>query len=141
MDLATTVNGRPITIVGIITALHSIVYGIGFIFGIGGFMRTVLYNDITGVTNPTFFGILLLLSGSIVALGLALSHPKMIAISSSIQSLSWFFTFLVYVLNGQFLLGVGIALVWVLLSSYVAYVHAHYDFVVAQVLLNYRKNS
>ncbi len=141
MNITRTLNGKPITIVGVISALHSIIYGIGFTFEFGGFQQTVLYENISMVSDPTRFGLIILLAGVAVLAGLLTDRRRIIALSSSLQSLCWLFTFFAYALNGQVLLGLGIAFVWTMLSSYVAYVHANRDHVVAEVLRSYRDRS
>ena len=141
MGIRYAMNSKPITVVGFIAAIHSIVYGVGFLFAVGGFQNTVLYRNISMVGHPQLFGAAILTAGLLVMLGLATRNQRLIAWFSSLQSMAWLFTFLAYVLNGQAFLGVGIALVWTAISSYVAYVHANMDTVLPAVIEDYRRNA
>jgi hypothetical protein len=118
---------RPITILGILSALHSIVYGVGFIFGAGGFSRTVLYMETSQVMDPMYFGVGLLAIGLAVMVSFLRGKNRTVSVSSFTQSFIWFFATLIYWLNGEYLLGIGIALLWTLISQYVSYCYRHLD--------------
>ena len=79
--------------------------------------------------------------GIMVMVGLLLKKDKLVGVFSGLQSLAWAFVFFIYALNGQILLGLGTALVWTLLSSYVSYVHANKEVVLGTALRLYKDNE
>lgn len=134
------INGRPLTVVGLITALHSIVYGLGFLLLIGGFEKTALYENLDSTLNARWLGGFLLIVGLSVAAGLFARNDKLITFASGIQSFIWAVIFFIYALLGEPFLGVGTALVWAMFSIYVSYVHKNKELVLGGALRLYKQD-
>jgi len=122
-------KSRPITVVGTLSAIHSIVYGVGFIFAVGGFDRAVLYIEV-GLLYPTgqeILGLFLLLFGFITMAGYVWNRGRLVRWGSGGQSFLWAFAGFTYFLNGQILLGLGVAMIWTIISTYMAFLHKNVE--------------
>lgn len=121
MTIARFVNTRPFSIFGIINAIHTLVYGLGYMLGSGGFPGTVLYHNISDLMPHFVFGVILTLMGTLGLAAWIIHRRPWIKWSCALMGFTWFFAFLVYTLNGAFLLGVGIGLTSAALSWYLSY--------------------
>jgi len=122
-------KSRPITVVGLLSAFHSILYGVGFLFAVGGFDRAILYIEV-GLLYPTgqeIFGIILILAGVVTMAGYLGNKARLIRWGSGSQSFLWAFAAFTYFLNGQILLGVGVAMIWAVISTYMAFLHKNVE--------------
>lgn len=125
MNVYSTLVKRPFSIIGAITAIHSIVYGVGYMFGAGGFIDTVLYRNVGDLLTPTLFGLILFVVGVGALWSFAKAKADSVSLFSTMQSFLWLFATLVYMLNGAWLLGLGVGLVWAALSGYAAFAFKH----------------
>lgn len=125
MGIVNALNNRPVVVVGILVALHTIAYGIGYVTLDPGFLGTVLYPVVATVITPPFFGILCLIIGSGAVLSWISNKPKPISIFTGLQSILWLFVAFVYFINGFIMLGFAIGASWTLLSGYMGYVYAN----------------
>jgi len=122
-------KSRPITVVGLLSALHSIIYGFGFLLAVGGFDRAILYIEV-GLFYPfgqEIFGIILILAGIITMTGYLANKARLIRWGSGGQSFLWAFAAFTYFLTGQILLGLGVAMIWSVISTYMAFLHKNVE--------------
>lgn len=131
MGIVNALNNRPVRALGFLTAVHSVIYGIGYITAMGGFTGTVLYVNFGSLLATTSFGVIVLLGGLLLAFAYARNNPKTIQKASIIQSCVWLFASMTYILNGAWLLALGISLPWALLSSYLSYAFARREQIMA----------
>lgn len=103
------------------TAAHSLVYAFGYIFAFGGFTGTVLYVGIGGTPSTQAFGVVLILTGSLLMFAFARNNPKTIRVATVIQSLAWLYASMIYILNSTWMFALGISLPWALLAWYIGY--------------------
>lgn len=116
---------RHVKTIGMIVAVHSFIYAIGYITGSGGFVDTILYGEVATIFSPVLFGFALLATSVTILAGYMMEHSLMINIASNVQSFIWLFATFVYFLNGDPLLALAIAGVWSVLSAYTAYAWRH----------------
>lgn len=135
MGVRRFINLRPLGVTGFIIAIHSIVYGIGYTLKLGGFSNTVLYHNIGDVVSPEIFGIALLILGTILAYGYAKEKAGIVKRFTPLQSIVWLFATLIYMLSGAVMLGIGVGLVWALLSGYVGYAFLNKDYIVSKLAI------
>lgn len=121
MGIRNALNNRPVRVLGFLTAFHSIVYGIGYLGGIGGFNGALVGLDINNIVLTSILGGALSVIGSLLMFAYIRMNPKTIRTFSFIQGLAWLFITLMYLLNGAYLLALGIGLVWAVISVYIAY--------------------
>ena len=125
MGLGNALQHRPVRVLGFIAALHAVIYGIGFIFGQGGFNETVLYTALGSNVVLDTFGASLVITGSFLMFAYVRNNPKTIRTASGLCGTVWFFAGASYVLNDGWLLAIGIALPWAVLAYYLAYAHGN----------------
>lgn len=104
-----------------IVALHSLIYGIGYLIPTGGFYATVLYMSVGEIMPTALFGLIMLITGASLMWAFYSENIKVVTIFSNLQSFVWLFAALVYFFNGFYFLGLGIGLIWSVLSGYVAF--------------------
>lgn len=109
------------TVVGIISAIHSIMYGIGYTFGVSEFQSTVLYPAVASLMNPVLFGVILFVVGIVSCFAFLHGRDSWASAMGTTQAMVWLFAALVYFLSGAFLLGIGVGLVWSVLNAYSAF--------------------
>lgn len=114
-------NTKPLKTIGIVVALHSLIYSVGYILGVGGFSETLLYQQVATLMRPELFGVILLITGLLLIYGYIQEKCYIISHISTLQSITWLFATFVYFLGGDWLVGVAIGLVWSILSGYIAY--------------------
>lgn len=124
MGIVNALNHRPVRVLGFISAMHSFIYGFGYIFAAGGFTGTVLYVNFGDTVTTDIFGTFLLVTGTLLAFAYSRNNPKTIRAASITQSLVWIFATFMYLLNGAWLLAIGISLPWALIASYIAFAFA-----------------
>lgn len=121
MSFPKSLGVKHVKTIGIIVAFHSFIYAIGYIFGIGGFVDTLLYQDVASLIRPELFGWALLGTSLSIMLGYFVEHTRTVTTASTIQSFVWLFGTFVYMLNAQWLVALAIAGVWTLLSAYTGF--------------------
>lgn len=121
MGLANALNNRPVRVLGFITAFHSIVYGIGYLGTIGGFDGALVGLSIDSLVITNSLGVVLSLVGLLLMWAYARLNPKTIKFVSFAQSLIWLFVTFMYLINGAYLLALGVGLTWAIISGYIAY--------------------
>jgi hypothetical protein len=124
MGITNALNNRPVRVLGFISAIHSFIYGFGYITAMGGFTGTVLYVNFGDKISTQVFGVILLITGSLLAFAYSRNNPKTVRAATIVQTAVWLFATMMYLLNGAYLLALGISLPWVLLSSYIAFAFA-----------------
>ncbi len=121
MGMINALNNRPIRVLGFITAFHSIVYGLGYLFGIGGFNGALVGLKINSIVITSILGSVLSIVGLLLMFAYTRMNPKTIRTGSFWQALVWLFISLMYLLNGAYLLSLGIGFTWCVISLYIAY--------------------
>lgn len=121
MGIPKSFSIRHIKTIGIIVAVYSLIYGVGFFTGIGGFSDTLLYETVGDLMKPQLLGAALVVTGVALIYGYLANARWLISNVSNIQSFIWLFAAFVYVLSGQWLVAAAAGLVPVLLSSYNGY--------------------
>lgn len=125
MGLGNALQNRPVRVLGFIAALHAVIYGVGFFFGIGGFGETVLYTALGPLSVIYGFATSLLLTGLLLCWAYARNNPKSIQFASGLCGTAWLFAALSYVFSGAWLLALGIGLPWAVLAYYLAFAHGN----------------
>jgi len=131
MGMVNMLNHRPVRVFGIISAIHMIIYGLGYTFAFGGFTGTVLYVNFGNKISTEIFGVIMLVTGLLLAFAYSRNNPKTIRSISLIQTAVWLFASMTYLLNGAWMLALGISLPWALLSSYIAFAFARRTDIIA----------
>jgi hypothetical protein len=121
MGLLNALNNRPVRVLGFITALHSLIYGIGYTTGQGGFNGALVGLSINSIVITSILGGVLLAVGALLMFAYVRMNPKTIRAVSYAQGLIWLFITFMYLLNGAYLLSAGIGLTWSIISVYIAY--------------------
>lgn len=115
---------RPLSILGAIVAIHTIVVGWGFIH-VEAVKTTPLYRVLDNIGNPALMGWIM------IAVGLAViaSYIKrrFVWATSQAQSFVWLFLFWAYIISQQIYIGIQNALFWVMLSGYIAFAFGNRD--------------
>ena len=135
MSIPKTLNLRPIRVVGITTAVHSIIYGIGYLSGIGGFDRTIIYPAVSEIMRPEFFGLVLLIVGLLVGFSYLYHKVALLNYVSTVQSIIWLFVSFVYFLEGAYLLGLAFGMIWTFLSGYCSYSYINKDRIIDDLVM------
>lgn len=125
MGLGNALKNRPVRVLGFIAAVHAIIYAFGLFFGKGGFGQTVLYTSLGTPEVVDTFSIALLVTGSLLCFAYYRNNPKTIRTASGICGTVWLFAAFTYILNGAWLLAIGIGLPWAVLAFYLAYAHSN----------------
>lgn len=125
---------RPITVFGMIAAIHSVVYGIGYATHSTGYVDTVLYRNINGLVEPAVFGVFLIAIGLPLMFAFVTNKFSWVSRLSTVQSVAWLFAFFMYALYGSWLLGAGMALMWTLISGYTAFAYKNQDRILRELL-------
>lgn len=120
MGIARSFLYRPLSVLGVIVAIHTIVVGLGFLF-VDNVRTTPLYLSLEKVAGVEIFGWVLVGLGLVVAYAYIHGKGKLVALASYLQTLHWLFIFCGYYLAGQSFLGLQNALFWAVLSGYVAF--------------------
>lgn len=134
MNLLHYMRRYPIKIIGLLVALHSIVYGLGYVIGTAGFQQTMLYLNVAEIVNPVFLGWIMLVGGLLLAYGFIRENECLVSWFSTVQSFVWLFAAFVYFLDAFFLLGIGVGLIWSLLSGYAAFSFRNRDATVCELI-------
>lgn len=121
MDIIHYMRRFPIKIVGMIVAFHSIIYGLGYVIGTAGFIQTSLYANVAQIMNPVLLGWIMLVGGLVLGYGYARENERLVSYFSTVQSFVWLFAAFVYFLQGYFLLGIGVGLIWSLLAGFAGF--------------------
>lgn len=121
MGLSNAIQNRPVRVLGFLTAFNSIVYGIGYLFGIGGFDGALVGIAINSTMITAALGGGLALVGLLLMFAFIRQNPKTIRGVSIVQTLVWLFVTFMYLFNGAYLLALAIGLVWSVVSYYIAY--------------------
>lgn len=121
MGITNALNNRPVRVLGFVTALHSLVYGIGYLTSAGGFGGALVGLDVRSLAITNSLGIVLTISGAVLMWAYARLNPKTIRTLSRIQSLIWLFITMLYLVNGAYLLALGVGFTWAIVSGYLAY--------------------
>lgn len=121
MGLQNAINNRPVRVLGFVTALHSIIYGTGFLSGKGGYNGALVGLAVNDNMITFTLGALLLTVGIFLAWAYARLNPKTIRYVSYAQGLIWMFVGLLYLVNGAYLLALSVGFTWTTISLYCAY--------------------
>lgn len=121
MGVTNALNNRPVRVLGFVTALHSLVYGIGYLTSWGGFGGALVGLDVRSLAITNTLGIVLSVVGAILMWAYARLNPKTIRTLSRMQSLIWLFITMLYLVNGAYLLALGVGFTWAIVSGYLAY--------------------
>lgn len=123
MSLPKSLVLRHIKTIGIIVAFHSFLYAIGYLTGVGGFTDTVLYDQVIQLLDPRLFGLGFLLTSIAILAGYFVESVRLVGAGSTAQSFIWIFVTLIYIINGNWLVSLALGAIWVILSSYTAFVY------------------
>lgn len=121
MGLTNALNNKPIRTLGFITALHSLVYGAGYLSGWGGFNGALVGLAVNNTPLTTALGTVLTLVGGFLMFAYARMNPNTIHYVSNAQTAVWFFITLMYLINGAWLLALGVGFTWTIISAYIAF--------------------
>lgn len=125
MGIGNALQNRPVRVLGFIAALHAVIYGVGLLFGIGGFTELVLYTALGDLVTVYIFAVALLVTGVLLCWAYARNNPKTIRFASGLCGTAWLFATLSYLFSGAWLLSIGIGLPWTILAYYLAYAHSN----------------
>lgn len=131
MGIGNALQNRPVRVLGFIAALHAMVYGVGLTLGVGGFGQTVLYTALGPPSVIYLFSAALFLTGSLLCFAYLRNNPKTIKFMSGMCGTAWLFATLTYLLNGAWLLAIGIGLPWAVLAYYLAFAHGNRRSIIA----------
>lgn len=121
MSILKTFQHLPIRVIGVIVALHSAIYGIGYIIPTSGFASTALYKSVIQIMPDYVFGTILLVVGVVLIYAYYACKDRLVEWFSNIQSVVWLFAALAYWFDGLWLVGLGIGMIWSILSAYTAF--------------------
>lgn len=116
-------NYRPLTVIGLILAIHTLSYGVGYLIPTSGFASSVLYSALGAFVFPSWVGIFLTVLGLYSFYAWIKDSERDVAISSYIMSFYWLFAAMCYFVVGAIGQGIGVGLVWCLLSGYTAFAY------------------
>lgn len=131
MGITNALHNRPVRVIGFIAALHAVVYGIGLMFGAGGFGDTVLYTALGSTPIVSAFAGALFLTGGFLMFAYVRNNPKTIKTASYLCALVWIYAAASYLVAGAWLLAIGIAIPWAILSSYLGIAHGNRRSIIA----------
>lgn len=123
--MAHLINNSPVSVVGVIVALHTLFYGLGFVFQVPGFQQTAIFDQVNELMNPSLFGAFALFVGVASILGWLTRRPDIIRWTTTIQVLFWLFITILYVLAGFPILALVAGIFWVMLAAYMGYIFAN----------------
>lgn len=106
---------------GFLTAFHSIIYGLGYLSSWGGFDGALVGLEVNNIYVNILLGGVLTFVGITLMYAYSVLNPKTIRIVSYLQGLAWLFVTLLYVINGAFLLALGIGVTWTVISVYISF--------------------
>lgn len=121
MGLHNLITTKPVRVLGFVTAAHSLTYGIGFLTNYGGFDGALVGLQLNSFLVSGILGILLVIAGALLMFAFVRMNPKTIKLMSYIQGMLWFFVTLLYLINGAYLLALGIGLTWTIISLYISW--------------------
>lgn len=109
---------RPLSVLVIVNALHSFVFGLSFLLGWPSAQATWLY----GFLNPTVFGLALMSAGVLTVLGLFSKRwCALLERGSDAQAVLWLYAGIAYVTNGAVMYAFNVGLIWSFLSGYLSF--------------------
>jgi hypothetical protein len=117
---------RPMSTVGILTALHSIFIGLGFLIG-REVHRTVLYHHVSNIMSPYVFAGIMIVVGLLSMMAYIKQSDKGVDLLSQVQTLAWFLVSIIYFSYGSVILGITSGLVWTVLSFYSSFSYRNRD--------------
>jgi succinate-acetate transporter protein len=131
LGMINALKHRPVRVLGFVAALHAMIYGLGYIFAVGGFTGTVLYATLkTGLATQTF-GLVMLVTGALLAFAYVRNNPKTIKNVSGWCGTAWLFATISYFLAGAWLLALATSLPWCVLAYYLAFAHGQRRAIIA----------
>lgn len=119
--MGNAILNRPVRVLGFITAFHSIIYGIGYLTNWGGFDGALVGLQISNLLVNVGLGAVLTFVGAGLMYAYSVLNPKTIRALSYLQGLAWLFVTLLYIINGAFLLALGIGVTWSVVSVYISF--------------------
>lgn len=125
MGISNALNNRPVRTLGFLTAFHSVIYGIGYLTATGGFNGALVGLAVNNVTLTNILGVVLLTVGLLLMFAYMRQNPKTIYWISCAQAIIWLFIGFMYLVNGAFLLALGIGFAWAVASTYIGYASAN----------------
>ncbi len=120
-------NYKPVTVIGIISAIHTLMYGVGYLFNLSDFANTVLYQNVTELMDPHLFGCILIIVGLASIFAFLYGKIGWVSATSTAQAFVWLFAAFVYFFSSSIALGIAVGLVWSFLNAYSGYVYKQKD--------------
>ncbi len=125
MEIKKALNYRPVRVVGWLTAAHSFIVGFGYTTKLGENASGILYQGLGSDEVRLIFGLLLLVTGTLLMFAFTRNNPKTIRAVSLVQSFIWLYATFLYAINGAVLLAIALFLLPTLVSSYISYAHGN----------------
>lgn len=122
-NIASMINWRPISTIGVLGGLHSLWVGLGYILMLPEFTRSLLFLEVGTLMNPTLFFSLMALAGILSVWAFIADKEKWILRANSFQAFMWLFVAMIYFFGGFFLLGLTSGLCWAFIPGYASYVY------------------
>lgn len=138
-QVAITLCYLPLTVIAVIVALRTFIYGIGYIIPTSGFEQTVLYSQLSTLLTPVAFGSMFVILSLAMVLALIKQNTLWVKRLFTFNAFIWLFALFVYVLAGTPLLGFGIAGIFSLISGYIGSAFERKDAVVLFNAMNMEK--
>jgi hypothetical protein len=120
MDIPNVLIYRPISVMGMFIAMHTMLVGFGFLF-VQHVRVTPLYKHLDGLVNADYFGAALIIIGLGSLVSYLFSKDRIVSAFSQVQSLMWLFIFFGYLIGNDVFVGLQNALFWAVLSGYAAF--------------------
>lgn len=131
MGIINALNNRPVRVLGFLTALHSLIFGVGYLSGWGGFNGALVGLEVNNLLITGALGAALTSVGSLLMFAYSRMNPKTIRGASFAQANVWLFVTLLYLVNGAYLLALGVGATWLVLSLYIAFASANRQNIIA----------
>lgn len=118
-EISITLYYLPVTVIGLIVALRTLIYGLGYIIPTSGFEQTVLYSQLATLIFPVLAGLVFVITAIVMSTSLIKQNAKWVKLSFTFNAFIWLFAFFVYIIAGTPLLGLGLAGTFCLISGYI----------------------
>lgn len=114
---------RPLTVLGLLSALQSIMYGIGYVIKTDGFTQTVLFDAIMTLVDPQIAGAIILVTGLGMVASMFCFKEKFMKGVFQFDAVLWLFAFIIYCMAGAPILGFAITGIFSLMSGYIGFAY------------------
>lgn len=122
-NIRETLLYKPITVVGFIIAIRTLVYGIGYLIPTTGFVQTVLFMELTTLVAASTAGLIFVVMAAFMIYALLREDERKVSAAFSLNAFLWLFALFIYIVHGTPLLGLGIAGMFAFLSGYVGFAY------------------